>query len=199
MLHPNEMIAALIGSRICHDLISPVGAIGNGLELLELSGQAATPELSLVAASAADASARIRLFRLAFGDAGTGQPVTGHEVVEILSAVHGTGRISVEWQPPGDYPRTEVKAVLLALLCAETALAGSGRITVTCTDGRWCVHAAADRLSPDPALWNMLDGAAPPDRIAPAAVQFLLLPGACTVANMNLTVQHTENELKIRL
>lgn len=199
MPHPNDRIAALIGSRICHDLISPVGAIGNGLELLELSGQAATPEMSLVAASAADASARIQLFRLAFGDAGTGQPVTGQEVAKILAAVHAEGRVSVAWQALGDHPRTEIKAVLLALLCAETALAGSGHITITCTGGRWRIQAAADRLSPDPALWNMLDGAAPPDRIAPAAVQFLLLPGACAVANLNLAVQHTENELEIRL
>lgn len=199
MPHPNDRIAALIGSRICHDLISPVGAIGNGLELLELSGQATTPEMSLVAASAADASARIRLFRLAFGDAGTGRPITGQEVANILAVVHGTGRISVAWQALGDHPRTEIKAVLLALLCAETALTGSGHITVTCTGGRWRIQAAADRLSPDPALWNMLDGAVPPDRLAPAAVQFLLLPGACAVSNLNLAVQHTETELKILL
>lgn len=197
MPHPSDRIAALIGSRICHDLISPVGAIGNGLELLELSGQPPTPEMSLLAQSAADASARIRLFRLAFGDAGAGQRVAAQDVAQILAAVYGAGRVSVAWQAAGDHPRGEVKAALLALFCAKTALAGSGRIAVTRAGGQWRIHATADRLSLDPALWSMLEGAAAPEHIAPAAVQFLLLPGACAAENMSLVVHLSENELEI--
>ena len=53
-------LAALIGSRICHDLISPIGAIGNGVELMMMDGTAKTPELALIAESVANANARIR-------------------------------------------------------------------------------------------------------------------------------------------
>ena len=63
-------LAALIGSRICHDLISPIGAIGNGVELMMMDGTAKTPELALIAESVANANARIRYFRVAFGSAG---------------------------------------------------------------------------------------------------------------------------------
>ena len=49
MGYSNINIAALIGSRICHDLISPIGAINNGLELLTMTGVAQSPELALIA------------------------------------------------------------------------------------------------------------------------------------------------------
>ncbi len=52
-------LAALIGSRICHDLISPIGAIGNGLELLSMAG-AGGPEVALISDSVSNANARIR-------------------------------------------------------------------------------------------------------------------------------------------
>ena len=49
MSHTHSNLATLIGSRICHDLISPIGAIHNGLELLELSGgMSQTPEMQLI-------------------------------------------------------------------------------------------------------------------------------------------------------
>ena len=57
----------LIGSRICHDLISPLGAIGNGVELLTMSGMTEVPEMTLISESVENANARIRFFRIAFG------------------------------------------------------------------------------------------------------------------------------------
>jgi histidine phosphotransferase ChpT len=67
-------LCALIGSRLCHDLVSPVGAIGNGVELLSMEGAGApmpagAAELSLVRESVENAQARLRFFRIAFGDA----------------------------------------------------------------------------------------------------------------------------------
>jgi histidine phosphotransferase ChpT len=62
-------IAALIASRICHDLISPIGAIGNGMELMALSSgqEQSSPELDLISQSVENANARIRFFRIAYG------------------------------------------------------------------------------------------------------------------------------------
>ena len=64
-------IAALIASRICHDLISPIGAIGNGMELMALSSgqEQSSPELDLISQSVENANARIRFFRIAYGSA----------------------------------------------------------------------------------------------------------------------------------
>ena len=122
MPHHSDSLATLIGSRICHDLISPIGAITNGLELLELSGAAQSPELALVVQSVADARARIQLFRLAFGVASAGQMTGGDEVSTILAAAYKDSRIAICAFPAGDHSRAEVRAVLLAILCAEQAI-----------------------------------------------------------------------------
>ncbi len=67
-------LAALVGSRICHDLISPIGAIGNGVELVLLDAAVGGPEVTLIADSVSHANARIRFFRIAFGATGADQP-----------------------------------------------------------------------------------------------------------------------------
>ena len=67
---------ALLGSRICHDLISPLSAIGNGIELLTLSGVDAPSEIALISESVDNANTRIRFFRVAFGAAREDQQIS---------------------------------------------------------------------------------------------------------------------------
>jgi len=198
LTYSNDKIASLIGSRICHDLVSPVGAVANGLELLELSGVPNSPELSLVAESAGHASARIRLFRLAFGDPAGAQGIKGQSVAAILAEVYGTSRIAVSWQAPGDHARPVIRAVLLALLCVEQAMGAGGKVEIgQQAGGGWHVRAHATRLTADPALWGLLQGKSGPVEITPAAVQFALLPEALRNLDMKSDVQITANTVEI--
>ena len=57
MIPTSRHIAALLGSRICHDLISPIGAISNGVELMQMSGADSSPELALISESVESANA----------------------------------------------------------------------------------------------------------------------------------------------
>ena len=113
-------LSALIGSRICHDLISPIGAINNGLELLGMSGDQSGPEMDLIQESVGNASARIRYFRVAFGAAGE-QTMGRSEITSILGDVVSGARLDVAWGPMDAQPRSEVRLAFLALLCVETA------------------------------------------------------------------------------
>src|SRR5215469_9964371 len=93
-------IAALLVSRLCHDLVSPVGAVVNGLEVLEDENDAAmrADALRLVAASAEQASARLQFARLAFGAAGSaGAELDLAEVGRIVSGLLNGGRIELVW------------------------------------------------------------------------------------------------------
>ncbi len=128
---------ALIGSRICHDLISPLGAIGNGVELLTMSGAVAVPEVALIAESVDNANARIRFFRVAFGAARTGVDMGRPEIVSILDAVFEGGRLSVDWQVEGDCRRMDVKLTFLLVQCLEAALPWGGAVTVSEDGGVW--------------------------------------------------------------
>lgn len=167
-------LSALIGSRICHDLISPLGAIGNGLELLQMSGASEGPEMALIAESVESANARIRFFRIAFGDAQTNQMIKG---AELRGALHGSyqgSRLVINWQPE-DMLRSDAKKAFLTLQCLETAMPYGGSVQVTGRPGEFVYTGTADRFAFDEMLWNGLAGTAPLDGLRPAQVQFALL------------------------
>lgn len=177
MTYHSESLAALIGSRICHDLISPIGAVNNGLELLALAGGQGGPEMALVNDSAASANARIRLYRLAFGIASPGQISRGDEITDIWRGVHANTRFGLDWTGPATLPRREARLIVLACLCAEVALPQGGTLRVERDETGWHVHGAGPRLSVDHALWDRLTRLQNRDDVPPAHVQFLLLPG----------------------
>jgi histidine phosphotransferase ChpT len=167
-------LTALLGSRICHDLISPIGAISNGLELLIMDGSQGGPEMVLISESVANANARIRFFRVAFGLAQTDQRIARSEVQSILTDVTRGGRLQVEWTSDTDLARAEVKLAFLLIQCLEHAMAYGGRLIVNSQDGRWQISGQAEKLRIDTALWEVLanPNANPP--ITPALVQFPL-------------------------
>jgi histidine phosphotransferase ChpT len=168
-------LASLLGSRICHDLISPLGAIGNGVELLSLDGGAKRPEVALIAQSVAAANARIRFLRLAFGVAGDEQRLGRPEILALLRDWTDGGRLTVDWQVTGDHPRRMVRRAFLGLLCMESALPFGGTVTVAREGPGWRLSAQARRLKVDPALWACLTDPAAPVALGPPQVQFGLL------------------------
>ena len=169
----NVNLAALIGSRICHDLISPIGAINNGLELLNMSGGSDGPEMELISESVENASARIRFFRMAYG-AASAQMVGRAEVVSILQDNARGGRLTMAYGPLDAQPRWVVRLVFLALQCMETAMPYGGRIEVALIDDKWAVTGHADKFSLDDTLWTTLQ-TGDLDALMPAHVQFGLL------------------------
>lgn len=192
----NTTLAALIGSRICHDLISPIGAINNGLELLSMSSDVAGPEIGLIGESVGNASARIRFFRIAFGAAGD-QMVGPAEVHSILRDLYEGGRLSVVWDVADAVQRTDVRLAFLAVLCAETAMPYGGQITVVVENGTWKLNGAADRINLEPTLWEMLSAAGTRTDLRPSHVQFALLPLIAQDAGRRVTCQADDTTLTV--
>jgi len=173
--HYTSKLGALIGSRICHDLISPVGAISNGLELLNLSGTPIGPEMTLVSDSAAHANARIRFFRVAFGIASTERSMAYAETTSILWDVYSE-KCTVDWRITDNLPRSEIQLAFLALMCAEQAVPFGGKLAVTGHAGALCVTATAARVLPRPEHWAILEAPNDAEDVPAAQVQFALLP-----------------------
>lgn len=188
-------LAALLGSRICHDLISPIGAIGNGVELLMMEGGPPSPELVLIAESVAAANARIRFFRLAFGVSGSEQRLGRAEIAKVLADTYQGSRMSIDWLPNEPIPRAQAKLAFLAILVCESALAYGGRITVSLTDGKWQVHAFADRLRIDPDLWDSLSN--PSADLPPAQVHFALFPREIRQQSRRLMTKIGETDITL--
>lgn len=174
MTDMSQQLAALVGSRLCHDLISPIGAIGNGIELIALEPRPKAEDLALLADSVAAANARLRFFRIAFGIAGGAQSTSRMEIVPLLGDLYRSGRITVDWQSPADLPRAEVKLAFLVLLCVEHAIPTGGNIGIRKDENGWRVTAASPRLRHDAPLWDCLSGPVPDGGIEPSQVQFPL-------------------------
>lgn len=189
-------LVALVGSRLCHDLISPLGAIGNGVELISMTGAADGPEIEMIAQSVAAANARIRFFRLAFGRA-TDQPVGRGEIVSLLSEYGRDGRTRHLWQPEGEQPRRLVKLALLAILCVEPALPRGGEIRVSAAAGHWTVRGDTRQTRNEPDLWAHLDGTGR-DALSPAQVQFALLPREARAAGRSVVWTLDDSSAEIR-
>ena len=108
--------AALLVSRVCHDLVSPVGAVVNGLEVLadETDVAMRADALRLVAISAEQAVARLQFARLAYGAAGSaGAELDLAEVARIVEGLLKGGKIELQWQAhPLNWPKDWAKLLM---------------------------------------------------------------------------------------
>ena len=112
-------LAALLCSRVCHDIISPVGAINNGLELLD-EGGADEDAMQLIRASAVNASARLQYARIAFGAAGSaGMQIDTGDAQNVATAFFRNEKPELEWSGTRALlPKNKVKLLLNLLLIA---------------------------------------------------------------------------------
>ncbi len=197
MTQHNRDLTALIGSRICHDLISPLGAIGNGVELLQLSGMADSPEMALIAESVTNANLRIRYFRVAFGAAPDDQMIADGEIRSILAPGVDGRKIEVDWTLEGSQPRACVKLAFLILQCFESAMPWGGRISVRRDGDHWTIRGVADKLKLDPDLWALLITPQGDTDVPPAQVHFALI--APELARQNRTAGVTLSDHSINV
>jgi histidine phosphotransferase ChpT len=129
--------AALLVSRVCHDLVSPVGAVVNGLEVLEEERDAAmrADALKLVTSSAALAAARLQFARIAFGAAGSaGAELDLNEVGRTVCGLLEGGKTQIDWEAAVlNWPKDWAKLLMNSALLAADCLPRGGRVRVTTT------------------------------------------------------------------
>ena len=124
-------LAALLCSKVCHDIISPVGAINNGLELLE-EGGADEDAMNLIKQSARTASARLQFARIAFGAAGSaGVQIDTGDAQNVANQYMNGEKAEFAWEGPRVLmPKNKVKLILNLLLVANAAIPRGGKLTV---------------------------------------------------------------------
>ncbi len=172
MKNSKPNLPAFLGARICNDLIGPVSAISNGMELLHLSGDLTGPESELIDASAQSANARLRFFRLAFGQTSADQWISGAELTEIITKHYSDGSLHVQVDAPNDMPRTRAQLTILLLLYCETILSQRGKVLIDATEHMNCQGI----LKPErQIMWAILQTNKEwPTDMAPSEVHFAL-------------------------
>jgi histidine phosphotransferase ChpT len=127
-------LAALLCSRVCHDLISPVGAIVNGLEVLDDNPKPEDRDfaLDLIRKSAKTASARLQFCRLAFGAAGSaGAQIDLGDALNMAKGHIEDGKCTIAWNLPRLLlPKNRVKLLLNMLVIAQQTIPRGGTLTV---------------------------------------------------------------------
>jgi histidine phosphotransferase ChpT len=124
-------LAALLCSRVCHDLVSPVGAIINGLEVMEdRDEETKTFALDLIKRSAAQASAKLQFCRLAFGAAGSaGAQIELGDAEKVARGLLEDGKIALTWNlPPAPVAKNRAKLLLNMLLVASGTIPRGGTL-----------------------------------------------------------------------
>jgi len=160
-------LAALLCSRICHDIISPVGAIANGLELLdeEVDGETSEIAMDLIRSSAKNASARLQFSRIAFGAAGSAsaQIDTGDAENVARAFFDNEKKTDLEWH--GDralLPKNKVKLLLNLLLVGHGAIPRGGVVKCEIEDAngepKFRITATGTNARVPPAFANLLNG-----------------------------------------
>jgi histidine phosphotransferase ChpT len=176
-------LASLLASRLCHDMLSPVGALSNGLELLR---EEKDPEMrrrcfELLEQSAKASADKLKFFRLAFGAAGGfGDMVPVAEARELITALLGdSGRIELAWAVAGEtLPKAAVKTLLNLAAIGIEALVRGGTLEVGAElrngSSEIVIRAAGPRIAFDETIGRAFDGSLPPaelsSRTAPAAM-----------------------------
>ena len=126
--------SALMVSRVCHDLVGPLGAVINGLEVLEDERDADMREeaLKLVTSSANQALARIQFMRIAFGAAGSaGAELDLNEVGRLVTGLLEGGKVKLEWNVPHTYwAKDWAKLLMNSTLLAADCLPRGGMVRV---------------------------------------------------------------------
>lgn len=131
--------AALMVSRVCHDLVGPLGAVVNGMEVLEDERDPAmrADAIKLVTMSADQALARIQFMRIAFGAAGSaGAELDLGEIGRLTGELLQGGKVTLTWDVPRLYwAKDWAKLLMNATLLAADCLPRGGNVTATLTGG----------------------------------------------------------------
>ncbi len=190
-------LAALVASRVCHDVISPVGAIVNGLEILEdekdegMRGFA----FDLIKKSAAQASARLQFCRIAFGAAGSAAAVLDlGDAEQVARGFVEDDKTKLVWEAERQLlPKNAVKLLLNLVLVATTTVPRGGSIKVTSSGQAEATEFAIVATGPNarvPAnVLELLSGRAPEDRVDAHVIQPFYAGLVARAAGMAVTIE----------
>ena len=197
-------LAELLCARLCHDLISPVGAIGNGLELVLLDPASSGEDLRLIDDSARAAQATLSFYRLAFGLRGDGETaVSLAQIGQLAHDYFGKGRLALALPRTGpDLPRPVAKLVLLMLLAgASAAPVGGQMVLATPIPQPLAVTLAVEgrRVGMAPEPLALLRGERRDGPVLPREAHLVLLPKVAATLGASVRAEQGEDRFTLRV
>lgn len=196
--------SAFLVSRVCHDLVGPLGAVVNGLEVLEDERDAAmrADALKIVTSSATQALARLQFLRIAFGAAGSaGAELDLGEVARLVTGLLNGSKVALHWEAPSvNWPKDWAKLVMNTVLIANDCLPRGGTLRIetstTTTGFKMVATGQGARINPD--VEKALRGETAEEQAYDArAVQPLLTHKLAKKLNAGLTLTAREGQVEL--
>lgn len=191
---PNDLdLASLLASRLCHDVVGPVGAIQNGLEMMAEDESVAEMAMDLIRKSARQASAKLQYARMAYGAAGGAEVLDPAEAGRLTAEMFAGERATLDWTWAGDpAPKGPVKLAMLLATFALGCVPRGGTISVRHNDAGLEVRAAGSSVRTPPFLDVATGGGG--EVMDPRAVQALLIDRLAAAEGWRIQADAHEGE-----
>jgi histidine phosphotransferase ChpT len=198
-------LAALLCSRVCHDAVGPVGAIVNGLELLEEDKSAEAQEMSLdlIRKSARQASARLQFARIAFGAAGSaGSSVDLGYAQQLTAQFMQDEKVTLSWNAPRVFvEKNRVKLVMNLVVIALASIPIGGTIEVSMggdsENPEFLIEARGPKPRLGPHLLDLLSGKSESGSVDSHGFQVFYTGLIARAAGMMVEVRLEESMVRI--
>ncbi|MEO1105063.1 MAG: histidine phosphotransferase family protein [Pseudomonadota bacterium] len=187
-------LASLLASRLCHDVVGPVGAIQNGLELIAEDKSVTDMAMDLIKKSAAQATAKLQYARMAYGIAGGADVLDPAEAGRLTAAMFEGERAELNWTWAGPAaPRVPVKLAMLLATFALGAVPRGGSVTVTRNDATLDVTAEGGTIRTPPFTEIVTNGGETGD---PRAVHAVLMERLASEAGWRIAAHQGEDKIR---
>jgi histidine phosphotransferase ChpT len=192
-------------SKLCHDLVSPVGAVNNGIEFLtDMGADGLKDGLGLIEHSAHQASVRLQLFRMCYGAGGSDAKVSGKMIYETFqNYIEGT-KIKLNWDlmnamPDSDLPSGFMKTLLNAMVFVQESLPKGGEITITLENNHMTIIGRGGLIRPKEGSIEAIEGKLSIDDITPKSVHGFITIAYADLFELELRLSQTDEALSLRL
>lgn len=196
-------VVELLCSRICHDLVSPVAAISNGVELLtEMGADGMNDALGLLASSGRAASVRLQTFRLCYGAGGSESLISGKMIYESFMQYIESDKVKLEWDLMNAVPDEDLnpgffKVLLNTMLFARECLIRGGVVSVTKEGMKMTVKATGETVTIREGMAEALRGELPVDQLSPKTVHPYVTNAFSQFFGFPITLNVGENSLSV--
>ena len=199
-------ISELLCSRLCHDIVAPIGAINSGLELLkETTSNDKDEIIDLIYKSAENAAKKLTLFRFAYGASSTKQIANLDEIKSLLGQIIDPDKfkLQINFSTPIDIPQDQMvkwgKLILQTTMTVADAAPYGGQLTVSSDNRSIKIHLNSDKVIDNQTNFDIMKNGCAQTELTPRNISHYLIHNIIKNVGGDISKESTEKDLTYTL